>query len=45
MSETITGTAILADVVSLLQISNYLQIFIAGIILAIGITIILKGLI
>lgn len=45
ISEISANTEIFEEMVVLLQLSNYLQVFIVGVLVALGVTIVIKGLI
>jgi hypothetical protein len=45
ISEITLNTEIFEEMVVLLQLSNYLQVFIVGVLVALGVTIVIKGLI
>jgi hypothetical protein len=45
ISEISANTEIFEEMVLLLQLSNYLQVFIVGVLVALGVTIVIKGLI
>lgn len=44
ISEISANTEIFEEMVVLLQLTNYLQIFIVGVLVALGVTIVIKGL-
>lgn len=45
ISEISANTEIFEEMVELLQLSNYLQVFIVGVLVALGVTVVIKGLI
>jgi hypothetical protein len=45
ISEISANTEIFEEMLALLQLSNYLQVFIVGVLVALGVTIVIKGLI
>lgn len=45
ISEISANTEIFEEMVILLQLNNYLQVFIVGVLVALGVTIVIKGLI
>jgi hypothetical protein len=45
ISEITLNTEIFEELTELLKFSNYLQVFVAGLVLALGVTVVLKGLI
>jgi hypothetical protein len=45
ISEITLNTEIFEELVELLKFSNYLQVFVAGLVLALGVTVVMKGLI
>lgn len=45
LSEITLNTEIFEEMIVLLQLSNYLQMFIVGVLVALGVTIVIKGLI
>jgi hypothetical protein len=45
ISEITLNTEIFEELIELLKFSNYLQVFVAGLVLALGVTVVLKGLI
>ena len=45
ISEISANTEIFEEMVELLKLSNYLQVFIVGVLIALGVTIVIKGLI
>lgn len=45
ISEITLNTEIFEELTELLKFSNYLQVFVAGLLLALGVTVVLKGLI
>lgn len=45
ISEISANTEIFEEMVELLQLSNYLQVFIVGVLVALGVIVVIKGLI
>lgn len=45
ISEISANTEIFEEMLALLQLSNYLQVFIVGVLVALGVTVVIKGLI
>lgn len=45
ISEISANTEIFEEMLALLQLSNYLQVFIVGVLVALGVIVVIKGLI